>query len=103
MLIGRNSAGLSLAHSPTGHATTMLVGYSWWNNQSSEIKALEDGGITTELGLDLDDLLDNVMLYWSSKSLTSAIRLYRETFNPWTSSVHMDVERLDNEMCSFVL
>lgn len=38
----------------------------------------------------MDSLLDNVMIYWVTNSMTTAIRLYAATYNKKVSSLHMD-------------
>lgn len=44
-----------------------------------ENKYVEDGGILTNL--DMTALVDNVMLYYSTNSITTSLRLYKESFN----------------------
>lgn len=43
---------------------------------------LEDGGLTKKFTY--ENLLDNVMIYWVTRSMTSAMRLYAEAFDKKT-------------------
>lgn len=47
-----------------------------FTNPANELK--EDAGL--EEHFKLDDLLDNVMMYWVSRSITSSMRIYAEAF-----------------------
>lgn len=40
---------------------------------------LDDGGLTKKYTY--TDLLDNVMIYWVTRSMTTAVRLYAEAFD----------------------
>lgn len=57
-----------------------------------QYKFLDDGGIT--LKFTLDELLDNVMLYWISGSITTSMRLYAEQFN--SANLKLQLERLED-------
>lgn len=69
--------GVALRDSPIGLAAYILEKFSTWTN--SDWRKLEDGGL--QLKYDMADLLDNVMIYWVTASITSSMRLYSETFN----------------------
>uniref|UniRef100_A0A8D8USB9 Epoxide hydrolase n=1 Tax=Cacopsylla melanoneura TaxID=428564 RepID=A0A8D8USB9_9HEMI len=69
-----DTVGISLTDSPAGLAALILETFSTRTNPTW--RSLPDGGLTR--GLDLDDLLDNVSLYWFTNSVTSAIRLILE-------------------------
>ena len=40
---------------------------------------LQDGGLTKKFNM--DELLDNIMVYWVTNSITSSARLYSEAFS----------------------
>ncbi|XP_021955532.1 juvenile hormone epoxide hydrolase 2 isoform X2 [Folsomia candida] len=84
-----DTLGVALSNSPGGHAAYFLERYSWWTNQTWI--DLEDGGINS--AFDLDELLDNIMVYWVGKSITTSMRMYRETSNLLTSH-YFAVERV---------
>lgn len=70
-------SGVALSSSPEGLAAYILEKYSTWTNK--EYRTREDGGLTEKFTL--DELLDNVMVYWVSNSITTSMRLYAETAN----------------------
>lgn len=69
--------GVGLRDSPVGLAAYILEKFTTWTNP--EWKNLEDGGLTKKFTL--DQLLDNVMIYWVTRSITTSQRLYAEMFN----------------------
>ena len=69
--------GVALSDSPTGLAAYILEKFSTWTNKNYKNKA--DGGLTSSFSK--DQLLDNIMIYWTSNSITTSCRLYAETFN----------------------
>lgn len=68
--------GTVLQDTPAGLAAYILEKFSTWTNP--KWKSLPDGGITKKFKL--DDLLDNVMIYWVSNSIQTSQRLYSEAF-----------------------
>lgn len=44
----------------------------------AELRNLEDGGLTQKFTM--DQLLDNIMIYWVTGTMTSAMRIYAEAF-----------------------
>ncbi|KAM6218000.1 epoxide hydrolase 1 isoform 1-T1 [Rhynchocyon petersi] len=66
--------GCALNDSPVGLAAYILEKFSTWTN--SEFRNLEDGGL--ERKFSLDDLLTNIMLYWTTESIVSSQRFYKE-------------------------
>ncbi|XP_066259194.1 juvenile hormone epoxide hydrolase 1-like [Euwallacea similis] len=72
-----DTIGAGLRDSPAGLAAYILEKFTSWTN--SEWKNLEDGGLTRRYTL--DKLLDNVMIYWVSRSITTSQRIYAEHFN----------------------
>jgi juvenile hormone epoxide hydrolase len=82
-----DTVGVALSHSPSGLAAYILEKFSTWTNL--KWKAEKNGGLVPYY--DLDNLLDNVMVYWVSGSIVSSMRLYSEAF----SKARMDL-KLDN-------
>jgi len=71
-----DTVGVALRDSPMGLAAYMLEKFSTLTN--AEYKKQDDGGLTAKFTM--DQLLDNVMLYWTTGCMTSAMRLYAEAF-----------------------
>ncbi|KAM6218001.1 epoxide hydrolase 1 isoform 2-T2 [Rhynchocyon petersi] len=69
-----DTVGCALNDSPVGLAAYILEKFSTWTN--SEFRNLEDGGL--ERKFSLDDLLTNIMLYWTTESIVSSQRFYKE-------------------------
>lgn len=68
---------MALRDSPVGLAAYILEKFITWTNK--DWKDLEDGGLTKKFTY--EKLLDNVMIYWVTRSITTSMRLYSETFN----------------------
>ena len=68
--------GIGLTHSPSGLAAYILEKFSSGTNAQN--KQREDGGLTSKFTM--DELLDNIMIYWVTGSITTSIRLYSEQF-----------------------
>lgn len=56
-----------------GLAAYILEKFSTWSN--TDYKYLPDGGLSN---YNMDELLDNVMIYWVTGSITTSMRLYSE-------------------------
>ncbi|XP_010640727.1 epoxide hydrolase 1 [Fukomys damarensis] len=69
-----DTVGCALNDSPVGLAAYILEKFSTWT--SAEFRDLEDGGL--ERKFSLDDLLTNIMLYWTTGTITSSQRYYKE-------------------------
>lgn len=69
-----DTIGVGLTHSPLGLAAYILEKFSVATNRSWIDR--EDGGILEKFTM--DELLDNIMVYWVTGSISSAGRLYRE-------------------------
>lgn len=78
--------------SPVGLAAYILEKFSTWTNE--DWRDLPDGGLkiqkTAENKYSIDDLLDNVMIYWATNSITSSMRLYAETFSSKYRKLQLD-------------
>ncbi|XP_017775148.1 PREDICTED: juvenile hormone epoxide hydrolase 1-like [Nicrophorus vespilloides] len=72
-----DTLGVGLTDSPAGLAAYILEKFSTWTNP--HWKDLPDAGLNKKYNY--DDLLDNVMIYWVTKTITTSMRLYSESFN----------------------
>ncbi|XP_032670379.1 juvenile hormone epoxide hydrolase 1-like [Odontomachus brunneus] len=71
-----DTIGTAVAASPVGLAAYLLEKFSTWTNPNYKFRS--DGGLLEKYTL--DELLDNVMLYWVTNSLTTSVRIYSEQF-----------------------
>ncbi|KAK9499643.1 hypothetical protein O3M35_002651 [Rhynocoris fuscipes] len=71
-----DTVGVALSDSPAGLAAYILEKLSTWTNKAW--RSLEDGGLEK---YDKAALLDNVMIYWLTRSITTSMRLYSEAFS----------------------
>ncbi|XP_061601019.1 epoxide hydrolase 1 [Cololabis saira] len=69
-----DTAGRGLNDSPVGLAAYILEKFSTWTDLKN--RDLLDGGL--ERKFTLDDLLTNVMIYWTTGSIISSMRFYKE-------------------------
>ncbi len=69
--------GHALNNSPLGLAAYLMEKFSTWTNPAFREK--NDGGLKEKFTL--DELLDNVMIYWVTGSITSSMRYYAENIN----------------------
>ncbi|KAF5901420.1 epoxide hydrolase 1-like, partial [Clarias magur] len=74
-----DTAGCALNNSPVGMAAYMLEKFSTWTD--FENRDLEDGGLTRKFSL--DDLLTNIMIYWTTASIISSMRFYKENMSDY--------------------
>lgn len=81
-----DTVGVALRESPIGLATYILEKFSTWTNP--EWRKLSNGGLQNKY--EMVDLLDNVMIYWVTGSITSSMRLYSETFSTKQFSLGLD-------------
>lgn len=71
-----DTAGCGVNDSPVGLAAYILEKFSTWTDMNN--RDLVDGGL--ERKYNLDDLLTNIMIYWTTGSITSSMRFYKENF-----------------------
>ncbi|XP_022540985.2 epoxide hydrolase 1 [Astyanax mexicanus] len=69
-----DTAGCGLNDSPVGLAAYILEKFSSWTDFKN--RNLEDGGL--ERKYSLDDLLTNIMIYWTTGSIIPSMRFYKE-------------------------
>ncbi|XP_049789742.1 juvenile hormone epoxide hydrolase 1-like [Schistocerca nitens] len=82
-----DTVGTALQTSPVGLAAYILEKFSTWTDASW--RSLPDGGLTKKYSL--TDLLDNVMIYWVTNSITTSVRLYSESFTRAQLALKLDV------------
>nr|CAD7417871.1 unnamed protein product [Timema poppensis] len=73
-------------NSPVGLAAYILEKFSAWTNPAWETRA--DGGLTEKFSL--TNLLDNIMIYWITGSITTSARLYSESLNKAQTSLGVE-------------
>jgi len=71
-----DTVGAALLNDPAGLAAYILEKFSTWTDVANIRKP--DGGLTDFFTL--DDLLTNVMIYWTSGTIITSQRLYKEAF-----------------------
>ncbi|KAF5292135.1 hypothetical protein FQA39_LY14090 [Lamprigera yunnana] len=71
-----DTIGVALGDSPIGLAAYILEKFTSWTNPKWQ--NTEDGGL--ELKYTYTNLLDNIMIYWVTGSITTSMRLYSESF-----------------------
>lgn len=81
-----DTIGAALSDNPIGLAAYTLEKFSTWTNP--EYRNLPDGGLT--LRYTMDSLLDNVMIYYITNSITTSQRIYAEAW----STIQNDIERV---------
>ena len=69
-----DTVGVALNNSPLGLAAYIMEKFSSWTNMAN--RDVEDGNLTEKFTL--DELLTNVMVYWTTNSITSSMRFYSE-------------------------
>jgi juvenile hormone epoxide hydrolase len=71
-----DTIGTALMNNPVGLAAYIIEKFSTWTNK--DYRQLSDGGL--EKYFTLDSLLDNVMIYYLTDSITTSVRIYKESF-----------------------
>lgn len=83
-----DTVGRGLNDSPVGLAVYILEKFSTWT--SRDFRQLQDGGLTRKYSL--DDLLTNVMIYWTSGCIVSSMRFYKENFAQGLNQPHNKIK-----------
>ncbi|CAG9826364.1 unnamed protein product [Diabrotica balteata] len=83
-----DTVGVALRDSPVGLAAYIIEKFTTWTNPAW--KDLEDGGLTKKFTF--EKLLDNVMVYWVTRSITTSMRLYADSFD--SSNIALKVDSL---------
>ncbi|XP_068210087.1 juvenile hormone epoxide hydrolase 1-like isoform X2 [Palaemon carinicauda] len=75
-----DTIGAALNQSPVGLAAYILEKFSTWTDKNNP--HLPDGGLLqNNFPFSLDDLLDNICIYWFTGSITTSMRYYAENFS----------------------
>uniref|UniRef100_A0A182NAI9 Epoxide hydrolase N-terminal domain-containing protein n=1 Tax=Anopheles dirus TaxID=7168 RepID=A0A182NAI9_9DIPT len=83
-----DTIGTALQGNPVGLAAYILEKFSTWTNPA--YRNLHDGGL--EKFYKLDSLLDNVMIYYLTDSITTSQRIYAEAFG--SEELKKEVDRI---------
>lgn len=86
-----NTIGAVLNETPVGLAAYILEKFTTWTNPNWD--KLEDGGLTKKFTY--TQLLDNIMIYWVTNSITTSQRLYAETFNKAHFSLRLEEQKVN--------
>ncbi|XP_023940416.2 juvenile hormone epoxide hydrolase-like [Bicyclus anynana] len=78
--------GAGLSDSPVGFLCYSLEKFAFGTNQQHRDEP--DGGLS--LRFSKEELLDNIMLYWSTNTVTTSMRLYREFFSNKNRALAID-------------
>ncbi|XP_054009276.1 juvenile hormone epoxide hydrolase 2-like [Hylaeus anthracinus] len=81
-----DTVGVGLSSSPDGLAAYILEKFSTGTN--SAYRERDDGGLLEKFTL--DELLDNIMVYWVTNSMTTSMRLYAENFSSSYRALKID-------------
>nr|CAD7571340.1 unnamed protein product [Timema californicum] len=81
-----DTIGVPLRDSPVGLAAYILEKFSTWTNPAWQTRP--DGGLTEKFNL--TNLLDNIMIYWVTGSITTSVRLYSESFSKAQFALGLD-------------
>lgn len=84
-----DTAGRALNDSPVGLAAYILEKFSSWTDFKN--RDLEDGGLDRKFTL--DDLLTNIMIYWTTGSIIPSMRFYKENMG---KNFHQRVDNVTN-------
>ncbi|KAK3517050.1 hypothetical protein QTP70_034443 [Hemibagrus guttatus] len=82
-----DTAGRGLNDSPVGLMAYILEKFSTWTDE--EFTSLEDGGL--QMKFSLDDLLTNVMIYWTTSSIIPSMRFYKENIGKGLTQPHSKI------------
>ncbi|NP_001128399.1 epoxide hydrolase 1 precursor [Nasonia vitripennis] len=80
------TVGAALTDSPAGLAAYILEKFSTWTNPDYRFR--DDGGLLEKFTM--DELLDNLMVYWVTNSITTSQRLYAECFSKANRELGVD-------------
>jgi len=84
-----DTVGTALSDSPIGLAAYIMEKFSTWTDRSKMNR--DDGGLLSQgAKFSLTELLDNVMIYWVTNSITTSMRLYSEAFSIRTFQAGLD-------------
>ncbi|XP_063628907.1 juvenile hormone epoxide hydrolase-like [Cydia splendana] len=91
-----DTIGIALNESPVGLATYIFDKIMIYTDASN--KYLEDGGLAKYYNGSVMNLIDNVMVYWVSESITTSMRIYKEV-----SSAELTLEQIPTSVPTWFL
>lgn len=81
-----DTIGIALNDNPVGLMVYILEKFSTWTN--GRFKNLQDGGLGQKFKF--DTLIDNIMLYYLTNSITSSQRIFAEAYSKEQRSLNLD-------------
>ena len=90
-------SGVALSDSPVGLAAYIIEKFSTWTRKTGIKEA--DGGLLDKFTM--DELLDNVMIYWVTNSITTSMRLFSESFSFKQFGYQLDRYIFETDMSLF--
>jgi len=81
-----DTIGAVLSNNPVGLAAYLLEKFSTWAHP--DYRNLDDGGLNKVFSRDA--LLDNIMIYYLTNSITTSVRLYSESFTDNQRGYNLD-------------
>ncbi|XP_060807877.1 juvenile hormone epoxide hydrolase [Amyelois transitella] len=81
-----DTVGTALNDSPAGLLAYILEKFSTWTRPEHKTKV--DGGL--EFRFTKDQLIDNLMMYWTPKAITTSVRFYAENMNKKNLAFSLD-------------
>ncbi|KPJ20092.1 Juvenile hormone epoxide hydrolase [Papilio machaon] len=91
-----DTIGIGLSDSPVGLAAFILEKFSTWTNRDHRF--LPDGGLKS---FTKEQLIDNIMFYWTSNSINSAIRIYANAYS--NKNLAMDLDNFPTAVPTWVM
>lgn len=89
-----DTLGIALSGNPVGLAAYILEKFSSWTNPT--FRSMPDGGLTKYFTLDA--LLDNVMIYYLTNSITTSHRIDKELLNDL--KLELNIQRVPSDVPS---
>nr|AAB88192.1 epoxide hydrolase [Trichoplusia ni] len=81
-----DTVGVALSDSPAGLLAYILEKFATWTRP--DLMSKPNGGL--DYRFTRDQLIDNLMMYWTNRAITPAMRLYAENFNKRTVEMKLD-------------
>lgn len=78
--------GVSLTDSPSGLLAYILEKFATWTRKEHKFKA--DGGLSFRFSK--EKLIDNLMIYWTTNSITTSMRFYAENASKKARDLQLD-------------
>ncbi|RVE53920.1 hypothetical protein evm_001323 [Chilo suppressalis] len=91
-----DTIGVALRESPAGLAAYIVEKFVIGTDPQNKFK--DDGGLDA---YNADDLIDNIMIYWMTGSITTSIRIFKE--NSRNKEMEIDMEKIPTEVPTWAL